>query len=94
MAFRNSNAQRNDDRDQQGWKAAGFINMYLPMKRSDGSIANVKLNAVPLKADTHKALLDLLTKDPEGTIEKIKQHLILDFRPANVNEGAVFAFGE
>jgi len=80
----NAAANENDN-----WKAAGFLNFYLPAK--DGS--RVKLGAIPLKDNKprEKALIEALKADPE-MIQKVMEHLEVEFNVSEQSEGKAFAF--
>lgn len=85
MAFQ-SNAQQAPTNDS--WKAAGFINFYLP--RADGKEA--KLGAIPLKLSkpNEKKLLDWLDADPANAA-KLLPKLIVRYQSATPADTAGFA---
>lgn len=84
MAFnRNSNtapAAQNDS-----WKSAGFLNLYLPSK--DGG--RVKLGAIGLKEGrpNEKRLLDWLNEDPSRA-DALLTKLEVEYRSAEPAEGS------
>ena len=90
MAFRTNTAaaaQTNDN--QESWKAAGFVNLYLPS--TDGG-KRKKLGAIPLRANkpSEAALLEWLKKDP-ANVEKLLSKLELDFQSVEASAAIGFA---
>lgn len=105
MARLNFNTAPNNTQANDSWKAAGFINLYIP----GGKNGTTKLGAIPLKlanAD-EKALFDWLKADKpfevvmaddQGTpvertvkpLEWLLANLSMDFREAT-NDGTRFA---
>lgn len=61
----------------QDWKAAAFINLFLP--RKDGS--RMKLGFIALKENDpeHLQLMEWLEAD-EGNLNKLATKLVLDYR--------------
>jgi hypothetical protein len=92
MAFQ-PNAARNDsrnyDRNTQAdnWKAAGFLNLYLP--NMDGK--RTKLGAIPLKEGkpNEKLMLDWLKEDP-SRVQIILSKLEIEYRSSEPTEGSKF----
>ena len=62
----------------QDWKAAAFINLFLP--RKDGS--RMKLGFCALKSDDpeHLQLMEWLEADPENRLPALLEKLVLDYR--------------
>lgn len=101
MAFnRNSNAQQSNDNNTKNdnWKAAAFINFYLPSQ--DGG--RTKLGALPLRPGDkkEKVLIDWLM-GPNVTdeqrakrMQKIMDDMVFEFRSAEPAEGRAFALSE
>jgi hypothetical protein len=88
MAFNRTNTQSNNqsnNQDQAGWKAQGFINLYLPT--ADGK--RVKLGAIPLKESrtNEKTLLEWLNKDPANA-QKLLAQMQIEFKSAEPKEGS------
>ena len=83
MAFANARTKPNDQDDS--WKAAGFINFYMP----NGNGTRTKVGALALKANdkNHAILMDYLSKDPEANIAKLMTKLIVDFKSAEKDPG-------
>ena len=88
MAFRTNTAVAQTNDSQESWKAAGFINLYLPS--TDGN-KRKKLGAIPLRANkpSEAALLEWLKKDP-ANVEKLLSKLELDFQ--SVEASAAIGF--
>ena len=89
MAF-NSNSNTNTGNNastNDGWKAQGFLNLYLPSK--DGK--KRKLGAIPLKESkpSEKALLVWLNEDPTR-VAKILASLQMEYQSAVPNEATGF----
>ena len=80
MAFNRGNAVRNNAPEADGWKAQGFINLYLRNKKGTRS----KLGFIALKDSNanHKSLIEFLEKDPEAGIAKLLENLQMDYRSA------------
>ena len=90
MAFRtNTAAAQTNDNNQESWKAAGFVNLYLPS--TDGG-KRKKLGAIPLRANkpSEAALLEWLKKDA-GNVEKLLSKLELDFQSVEASASIGFA---
>lgn len=90
MAFRtNTAAAQTNDNNQESWKAAGFVNLYLPS--TDGG-KRKKLGAIPLRANkpSEAALLEWLKKDP-ANVEKLLSKLELDFQSVEASAAIGFA---
>ncbi len=89
MAFNRGNAVRNDAPEADGWKAQGFINLYLPNKNG----TRTKLGFIALKDSNvnHKMLIEFLEKDPEAGIAKLLENLQMDYRSAAGDPGTGFA---
>ena len=90
MVFRtNTAAAQNNDTNQESWKAAGFVNRYLPS--TDGN-KRKKLGAIPLRANkpSEAALLEWLKKDP-ANVEKLLSKLELDFQSVEASAAIGFA---
>ena len=90
MAFRtNTAAAQTNDNNQESWKAAGFVNLYLPS--TDGG-KRKKLGAIPLRANrpSEAALLEWLKKDA-GNVEKLLAKLELDFQSVEASASIGFA---
>lgn len=87
MAFNNKSNTDNTDSSNEGWKAQGFLNLYLPSK--DGK--KRKLGAIPLKESkpSEKALLVWLNEDPTR-VAKILSALQIEFQSAVPNESTGF----
>ena len=86
MSF-NTNTQRNDQAQNESWKAQGFLNLYLPSK--DGK--RKKLGAIPLKESKHseKALLAWLNEDP-SRVSQILSKLEMEFQSATPGDASGF----
>lgn len=82
--FNQSNAQRNDNTQNDSWKAQGFLNLYLPSK--DGK--RKKLGAIPLKESkaSEKALLAWLNEDP-SRVANILAKLEIEYQSATEGNG-------
>ena len=80
-----SNQSNNDS-----WKAAGFLNLYLPSK--DGK--KVKLGAIPLKEGkpSEAAMLKWLNEDP-SRVATILAKLVIEYKSATPTEGSGFDLG-
>ena len=90
MAFRtNTAAAQTNDNNQESWKAAGFVNLYLPS--TDGG-KRKKLGAIPLRANkpSEAALLEWLKKDANN-VEKLLAKLELDFQSVEASAAIGFA---
>lgn len=90
MAFRtNTAAAQTNDNNQESWKAAGFVNLYLPS--TDGG-KRKKLGAIPLRANkpSEAALLEWLKKDANN-VEKLLSKLELDFQSVEASAAIGFA---
>lgn len=94
MAFGTNNraprsGQSSDD--SKDWKAAAFINMYLP----NAGGGKTKLHAIPLKeADgNHKALIDLFEKDPEAAAKLVISALVVEYRRNERSAESAFKLG-
>lgn len=91
MGF-DSNAQRSNRNQGQeaSWKAAGFLNLYLPSR--DGK--RTKLGAIALRKSNAREnqLFEALTKNPE-LVEAIIEKLEIEFRAAEQSEGSGFDLG-
>lgn len=87
MAFNNKSNTGNTDSSAEGWKAQGFLNLYLPSK--DGK--KRKLGAIPLKESkpSEKALLVWLNEDPTR-VAKILASLQMEYQSAVPNEATGF----
>lgn len=88
MALNRSNAVRNAP-ENDGWKAQGFINLYLPNKNGTRS----KLGFIALKdsIENHRILIEFLEKDPEAGAAKLLELLQIDYKPASGDPGNGFA---
>lgn len=88
MAFNRSNAQRNDNQQNDSWKAQGFLNLYLPSKEAG---KRKKLGAIPLKENkaSEKALLQWLNEDP-SRVQQILAKLEIEFQSAVPGEASGF----
>lgn len=93
MAFNSSNAQRNNASNQSNdsWKAQGFINLYLPSKKS--KTGRRKLVGIPLKdsVTNDKEMREWVEKNPEKACEIILRAMTIEYQPANA-EGTGFDF--
>ena len=89
MAFRTNTAAAQTNDSQESWKAAGFVNLYLPS--TDGG-KRKKLGAIPLRANkpSEAALLEWLKKDP-ANVEKLLSKLELDFQSVEASAAIGFA---
>ena len=90
MAFRtNTAAAQTNDANPDSWKAAGFVNLYLPS--TDGG-KRKKLGAIPLRANkpSEAALLEWLKKDANN-VEKLLSKLELDFQSVEASAAIGFA---
>ena len=90
MAFRtNTAAAQTNDTNNDSWKAAGFINLYLPS--TDGG-KRKKLGAIPLRSSkpSEAALLEWLKKDPANAA-KLLSKLELDFQSVEASAAIGFA---
>ena len=92
MAFRTNTAASNAGPANEGWKAQGFLNFYLP---SDTPSGRRKLGVFALKASkaTERELLEWLTSDPaktESRVARILSQLIVEFNPAEPAAGTGF----
>lgn len=87
MAFNSKSNTGNTDSSNEGWKAQGFLNLYLPSK--DGK--KRKLGAIPLKESkpSEKALLVWLNEDPTR-VAKILASLQMEYQSAVPNEATGF----
>jgi hypothetical protein len=91
MAFnRNSNAARNESTSNDSWKAAGFLNFYLPTAEG----GRRKLGAISLreKNANEKKLFEALKADPD-LVSVIMNKLECEFRTAEASEGSAFDLG-
>lgn len=88
MAFNTKPAAPAETNDS--WKAAGFLNLYLPTK--DGG--RRKLGAVPLRVSNvnEKALLEWITEDPTR-VDIIKAKVVVEYNSAEPAEGTGFDLG-
>ena len=86
--FNQSNAQRNDNTQNDNWKAQGFLNFYLPSKNGQRK----KLGAIPLKESKHseKALLAWLNEDP-ARAGVILSKLEIEYQSATPADSSGFA---
>ena len=90
MAFRtNTVAAAQSDNNQESWKAAGFVNLYLPS--TEGG-KRKKLGAIPLRANkpSEAALLEWLKKDPANAA-KLLSKLDIDFQSVEASAAIGFA---
>ena len=91
MAFRtNAAAQTNNtDTNQESWKAAGFVNLYLPS--TDGG-KRKKLGAIPLRTNkpAEAALLQWLKAD-SNNVGRLLSKLELDFQSVEASAAIGFA---
>jgi hypothetical protein len=87
MSFNQSNAQRNDQANNDSWKAQGFLNFYLPAKNGQRK----KLGAIPLKESKHseKALLQWLNEDP-SRVAMILSKLEVEYQSATPADASGF----
>lgn len=88
MAFRENTQRSNDNSgNDQSWKAAGFLNLYLPT--ADGG--RRKLGAIPLREKNvnEKKLFEALKAD-ESLVEAILGKLEIEFRTAEATAGSAF----
>lgn len=90
MGF-NTNAQRNEQPQNDSWKAQGFLNFYLPSK--DGG-KRKKLGAIPLKEAkaNEKHLLAWLNEDPTR-VAHILAKLEIEFQSAVASDASGFDLG-
>jgi len=79
MAFNTNTAAASNGTKNESWKAAGFLNLYLPTKGG----ARRKLGAIALKEGRHneKAMLDWLNEDP-SRVQIILDKLVIEYNPA------------
>ena len=90
MAFRtNTAAAQTNDNNQESWKAAGFVNLYLPS--TDGG-KRKKLGAIPLRANkpAEAALLEWLKKNPDNAA-KLLSKMEIDFQSVEASAAIGFA---
>ena len=89
MAFRTNTAAQTNDDNQESWKAAGFVNLYLPS--TDGG-KRKKLGAIPLRANkpSEAAMLAWLKKDANN-VAKLLSKLELDFQSVDASAAIGFA---
>jgi hypothetical protein len=89
MAFNQSNAQRNDNQQNDSWKAQGFLNFYLPSKENG---KRKKLGAIPLKESkaSEKHLLAWLNEDPTR-VRAILSKLEIEYQSATAADASGFA---
>lgn len=83
-----SNNNSGTDKNNDSWKAQGFLNLYLPNK--DGK--RTKLGAIPLKEanPNERQLLEFLKADP-ARVEVLLKNLLIEFRSAEPSAGSQFA---
>lgn len=97
MAFNptGSNSNRNSntaqDKQDESWKAQGFLNFYLPDKQG----GRRKLGMIPLKDSkiSERDLMAWLNADPaqvEDKVAYIMSKLILEYNPATPEESTGF----
>lgn len=81
MAFNTAPAVPGNNAADDKWKAAAFLNIYLPTADGQGK---TKVGAIPLKTTRQfeKALIERLTAEPE-LVEKMAELLIVDFQLAD-----------
>ena len=92
MAFRTNTAAAaamSNTLNLENWKAAGFVNLYLPS--TDGGKGK-KLGAIPLRANkpSEAALLEWLKKDANN-VNKLLAKLELDFQSVEAAASIGFA---
>lgn len=92
MAFQTAAASTpaNNTQNNEGWKAQGFINLYLPARNGQRR----KLGAIPLKANrsNEKELLDWLNEDPSRVLALLPK-LELEYQPAQQASETGFDLG-
>lgn len=88
MSF-NNNAQRNEQPQNESWKAQGFLNLYLPSKENG---KRKKLGAIPLKESkaSEKHLLAWLNEDP-SRVKVILSKLEIEYQSATAADASGFA---
>ena len=91
MAFASSSAAQTastTNASAEGWKAQGFLNLYLPAKNGQRR----KLGAIPLKESkvNEKQLLAWLNEDP-SRVTQILAKLELEYQSAASNDEHAFA---
>lgn len=93
--FNNSARDRRDERDAEEWKAELFVNIYLPIKRADGTVGKYKLGknglAITSKGSDAK-LVDLYKKDAEAFQKMLAEKIIIDVQSAAGGPAVEFAF--
>ena len=95
MAFQTNKGQEpgtsnKGNADNESWKAAGFINVYLPTKAG----GRRKVGAIPLREAkvVEKELSDFLAADPEN-IKAFVAKMIVEFQTAEITEDSHFDLG-
>lgn len=88
MAFNRNNQNNGSNGNDDSWKAAGFLNLYLPSK----SGGRRKLGAIPLKESkpSEKAILDWLNADP-SRVATILSKLEMEYQSAVPSDTSGFA---
>lgn len=91
MAFQSNTAAASSGTQNTAWKAAGFLNLYLPTKGG----ARRKLGAIPLKEGivNEKKMLDWLNEDP-SRVGTILAKLVIEYNPATPADSSSFDLGE
>lgn len=93
MSRFDTSPRNTSNRQDDEWKAEGFINLYLPKRNPDGSAGKFKLGAIPVKDKGGMSkLLEMIQKDPEGAIKAIQENLTIDYQAANGASKVEFAF--
>lgn len=86
----NNGNKGNNNGNDANWKAAGFVNFFLPSK--DGG--RRKLGAIPLRAANvnEKSLNDWLNEDPSRAA-KLLEAMQIEYQSAEPNEAKGFDLG-
>jgi hypothetical protein len=93
LNFGNTAATSASTNERPRKKYAGYVNLYLPTTRKDGTAGKYKFGAIGLDlSDPSQAkLLELADKDPEAFAKMIVEKLQVTYNPST-SEGADFAF--
>lgn len=73
---------RNVAQSDDSWKAAGFLNFRIKRSENDEKMPKLGSIALKLSDEDHMKLVRWLEDDKDGKrIEKLRQSILLDYRP-------------
>lgn len=96
--FNTSNSRddrRNTNEQSDDWRAAFYVNIYLPKRNADGTVGKYKLGDRGLPVADKGAgakLVEMYKKDPDGFVKMLAANLIVDVQSAAGASNVDFAF--